>query len=75
MSGRDGQLESDGDAQASKVILEHELGHVLGLDDVDDPAEVMNEEYVGQDGFGPGDQEGLRKVHDVPCESTHRDAP
>ena len=35
----------------------------------------MNEEYVGQDGFGPGDLVGLRGVHDVPCESTRRDAP
>ena len=33
-----------------------------------DPGEVlMNEEYVGQDGFGPGDREGLTEVHDVPC--------
>ena len=47
-------LASEGDARASELIVTHELGHILGLDDVDDPAELMNEEYVGQDGFGTG---------------------
>jgi hypothetical protein len=52
---------------AARLVLAHELGHILGLDDVDDPGELMNHVYVGQDGFGPGDRRGLREVHDVPC--------
>ncbi len=61
------QLATLSDEQEPVMRLAHELGHVLGLDDVDDEGELMNEEYVGQDGFGPGDREGLREVHDVPC--------
>jgi hypothetical protein len=49
------------------LVLAHELGHILGLDHVDDRDELMNHSYVGQDGFGPGDRRGLWEVHDVPC--------
>ena len=61
------QMESSGREQAERLILEHELGHVLGLDHVDDTRELMNAEYVGQPGFGPGDTQGLRELHSLPC--------
>jgi hypothetical protein len=61
------RMATDGETRASELILEHQLGHVLGLADVEDTGELMNTEYVGQDGFGPGDLVGLSKVHDVPC--------
>jgi hypothetical protein len=61
------RMERQGDDRAEELILAHELGHVLGLDHVDDVGELMNAEYVGQDGFGPGDQEGLERLHDLPC--------
>ena len=60
-------MELDGDHRSEQLILAHELGHVLGLDHVDDVGELMNAEYVGQHGFGPGDKDGLRRLHDLPC--------
>lgn len=42
-----------------KSVVMHELGHVLGLDHVDDPAELMYADNVGQLAFGPGDLTGL----------------
>jgi predicted Zn-dependent protease len=55
------------DYRSEILILAHELGHVLGLDHVDDVDELMNAEYRGQSGFGPGDLEGLRRLRDLPC--------
>jgi hypothetical protein len=61
------RMELRGDRRSQELILAHELGHVLGLDHVDDIDELMNAEYVGQDGFGPGDRDGLQRLHDLPC--------
>ncbi len=61
------RMEQEGDRRSEELILAHELGHVLGLDHVDDADELMNAEYVGQDGFGPGDREGLRQLYALPC--------
>ena len=45
-----------------KVIL-HELGHVLGLGHVDDPAQVMHDSLVSSPAvWGAGDLAGLRSV-------------
>ena len=52
---------------AERLILAHELGHVLGLDHVDDVGELMNPEYVGQRGFGDGDRKGFGELHGQPC--------
>ena len=43
---------------------------MLGLDHVDDIGELMNAEYVGQSGFGPGDREGLQQLRELPCALT-----
>jgi hypothetical protein len=61
------RMDSTGDRQSQVLILAHELGHVLGLDHVDDVDELMNAEYVGQTGFGSGDVKGLEKLHALPC--------
>jgi hypothetical protein len=60
-------MEAAGREDAERLILEHELGHVLGLDHVNDPAELMNADYVGQTALGPGDVDGLERLHDLPC--------
>jgi hypothetical protein len=45
-----------------KVVL-HELGHILGLDHVDDPTQVMHASLVSSPArWGTGDEAGLRAV-------------
>ena len=56
------------DPFATQMVLEHELGHVLGLDHTDDQQQLMYAGYVGQKGFGNGDVNGLKRLHDVPCD-------
>jgi hypothetical protein len=48
----------EGPAHVRAVIM-HELGHVVGLDHVQDRHELMNEKNVGATDFGPGDLRGL----------------
>jgi hypothetical protein len=61
------RMDQRGDERSEELILAHELGHVLGLDHVDDVDELMNAQYVGQRGFGPGDRKGLELLHELPC--------
>lgn len=56
----------DGRARVRGVLL-HEFGHLVGLDHVDDPAELMAPEYRGQEGFGPGDLAGLARLGRGAC--------
>jgi hypothetical protein len=61
----DSTVTDPGDTQ---MVLEHELGHVLGLDHTGDPSQLMYAGYHGQDGLGKGDRNGLQRLHDVPCD-------
>ncbi|TIC82209.1 matrixin family metalloprotease [Nocardioides sp. GY 10113] len=54
------------DAEYAQAIVDHELGHVVGLDHVDDPGELMYE-YTERTTYGPGDREGLAKLGSVDC--------
>ncbi len=68
-SGLFADLEDDGRRDVAVAIVLHELGHVVGLDHVDDPGELMNAEGVApRPRFGPGDLEGLAALADVPCD-------
>lgn len=56
----------DGDAHVEAIIM-HELGHLVGLDHVDDPDELMYHDNLGLTEFGPGDREGLAKLGSGRC--------
>lgn len=62
------QLAAEGMRTAERAITMHELGHVVGLDHVQDRHELMNPRYVGQRGWGPGDLEGLAALGAGTCE-------
>jgi hypothetical protein len=59
-------FDSD-EAAAAQAIVDHELGHVVGLGHVEDPGELMNERNVGRTTYGPGDREGLARLGGVDC--------
>ena len=59
---------SDGQERTNlQAIVDHEFGHVVGLDHVDDPAELMYESNVGTTDYGPGDLEGMARLGSIPC--------
>ena len=57
----------DGHQQARAIVM-HELAHVLGLDHVTDPDELMNPMSSNRTNLGPGDLQGLALVGQVACE-------
>ncbi|MGH3932794.1 MAG: matrixin family metalloprotease [Pseudonocardiaceae bacterium] len=46
----------------ARAVLMHELGHLVGLDHVADPGELMAESNSGVTELGPGDRQGLAAV-------------
>ena len=55
------------DQPYAQAILDHEFGHLVGLDHVHDKDELMNEENLGLTSYGPGDLEGLARLGDIAC--------
>lgn len=50
-----------------RAVIMRELAHLVGLDHVNDPNELMNRDNVGLVDFGPGDREGLALLGQGPC--------
>jgi hypothetical protein len=59
-------LNPDGHLYATAVIL-HELSHVMGLDHVDDPTQLMYPEIGTPDGLSAGDLNGLYELSKAQC--------
>ncbi|MEI2276767.1 matrixin family metalloprotease [Paenarthrobacter ilicis] len=49
------------------AVMQHELGHVMGLDHVDDPVQLMYPEIGAPDGLAAGDLTGLHLLSSAPC--------
>jgi hypothetical protein len=52
-------VDVDANDGIQERVWMHEIGHLLGLDHVSDPTELMYFSLGSQPGFGPGDLEGL----------------
>lgn len=59
-------LHADHDPAAYLAVLRHELAHVVGLDHVDDPTQMMNP-TTGVATFQAGDLTGLAELGRGPC--------
>ncbi|QIX27928.1 matrixin family metalloprotease [Nocardioides sp. JQ2195] len=66
----DADLFTDEDVPDASLqaIMDHEFGHLVGLDHVEDPNELMYDENVGLTSYGPGDLRGLAEIGRLPCE-------
>lgn len=60
-------LASPGGADYVLAVMQHELGHVMGLDHVDDPVQLMYPEIGAPDGLAAGDLNGLHLLASAPC--------
>ena len=55
------------DAREQRAIVMHELGHLVGLDHVDDPSQLMFKENTGVTELGRGDRSGLAILGNGRC--------
>ncbi len=53
---------------SAQAIVDHEFGHLVGLDHVDDQDELMYSDNIGRTTYGSGDLEGLARLGNLPCQ-------
>ena len=51
-----------GGDETGQAIIDHEFGHLVGLDHVPDPGELMYADNIGRRDWGPGDLAGLSRL-------------
>jgi hypothetical protein len=61
------EMEERGDEGLQRAVVMHELGHLVGLDHVDDERQLMYPSTTFQTSFGEGDLQGLEILGDGPC--------
>jgi len=61
-------LAGPGGYERARAVLVHELAHVVGLDHVADPAELMNPTTSARTDLGQGDLQGLALVGRAACQ-------
>jgi hypothetical protein len=61
------QAHLNGDAVYPPNLIQHELGHLIGLDHVGDADELMNADGKATPGYGPGDLRGLAVLGSGSC--------
>ena len=64
-----GDLDSAAGRRALEAVVIHELGHVLGLDHVEDSDQLMYDDNDGQTDLGPGDRYGFSLLGSGRCAS------
>jgi hypothetical protein len=52
---------------AVRAVIQHELAHVLGLDHVADPSQLMNPVGGSVTAYADGDLTGLARLGQGPC--------
>lgn len=63
-----GELLAAGEKQVVLAVILHELAHVVGLDHVDDPAQLMYPELTAlNQGLAAGDLTGLSRLGTMAC--------
>ncbi|MBU8867968.1 matrixin family metalloprotease [Paenarthrobacter aromaticivorans] len=60
-------LAEEGGSDYVLAVMQHELGHVMGLDHVGDPVQLMYPEIGAPDGLAAGDLNGLHLLASAPC--------
>ncbi|MGP0223414.1 MULTISPECIES: matrixin family metalloprotease [unclassified Paenarthrobacter] len=60
-------LAEEGGSDYVLAVMQHELGHVMGLDHVEDPIQLMYPEIGAPDGLADGDLNGLHLLASAPC--------
>ncbi|MFJ4028258.1 matrixin family metalloprotease [Paenarthrobacter sp. NPDC089989] len=60
-------LAEEGGSDYVLAVMQHELSHVMGLDHVDDPVQLMYPEIGAPDGLADGDLTGLHLLASAPC--------